>query len=111
MLPVVDAPIACSLGNADLDNRINDWRRLFADVQSVERPQPGTVVMHLSPQMPVGELASLCEQEVECCPFFAFGLHIAAGAVSLTVRVPEDAASTLVSLERLLPTGVQADAR
>lgn len=110
LLPVVEVPVACALGEGDLDVRLADWRRLLTHVQAVERPQPGALVLRLSFGAPLGELASLCEQEVACCPFFDFGLHIAPRGVSLAVRVPGDAVATLTSLVSLLPPSIQADA-
>lgn len=109
-LPVIEVPVACTLGESDLPVRLADWRRVLAHVEAVERSQPGAVVMRLSPAAPLGELTLLCEQEVACCPFFEFALHIASSGVSLTIRVPVDAAASLTSLVSLLPPSVQTGA-
>ena len=93
-----DVPVACALSAGDLGVRVAEWRTLLARAERVERPEPATMVLHLPPRVAVGELADLCVQEVACCPFFAFQLEITETGVSLTVRVPPEAAQALTAL-------------
>lgn len=109
LLPIVEVPIACSLGAQDLDARLGEWRRLLAAVTGTATgEQSGELVLHFHADTSVADLAKLCAAEVTCCPFFTFHLGIGADAVTLRVTVPPGAEAMLVDLTDLLPEGARA---
>jgi hypothetical protein len=67
--------IACSLTAADLPGRIAEWRALLSSV--VERVDiEGGVRLRLGPGVSAAAVAGLAARELECCPFFSFGLFL-----------------------------------
>jgi hypothetical protein len=100
----VEPPIACSLGAADLEQRLADWQRLFATI-APEATRVDTTT--LSVRVNVNEeqlttLAGLAHAEAECCPFFRFAIEIDARSTTFVVSVPADAASVLDDFAQLL---------
>ena len=94
---LMDAPIACSLGSSDLDRRLEEWRRLLTGVTS-RADEPAAVVLHLDAGTSISDLAALCADEVACCPFFTFDLHLTATSLTLTATAPESASVLLTDL-------------
>ena len=96
LLPIVETPIACSLDAAQLTDRLADWRRVLAGVTArADGAGPHEVILQLGSQTSVSELATLCKDEVACCPFFTFDLRLSAEGMALQIRVPPEAASVL----------------
>ena len=109
MLPVVEPPVACSLGTAELTDRLAEWRRVLAGATGrVHGVGPHDVVLRLGPETSAAELAALCAEEVACCPFFAFDLTIDVNGLQLRVAVPVGAEAVLADFAGLLPGPVRA---
>ena len=89
-------PIACTLTAAERPDRVAAWRRLLSQARS--RVAAGDVVAFLFPVQLAGEVAELAAAELECCAFFEFTLHLAAGELRFEVRVPGNARSLLSGL-------------
>jgi hypothetical protein len=93
----VRVPIACTLGADDAETRLTEWRTILGRIV-VGSERVGPTELALSLRADGRELAALVDlvrREVACCSFFEFALHIAAGATTLRVTVPPDAAGVL----------------
>jgi anti-sigma-K factor RskA len=101
--PGADVPVACSLDDAGLADRVGEWRAFVAS--SVTSVDAGPTAVHLvlapSDQALVAAVA-LAQQEKECCPFFDVALDIAADRRTLSFRVPEGAETVLADFVALL---------
>ncbi len=82
------APIACTLDQAALSDRLDEWRTLMADVVDRERIDDGVRVTFGSRD--VARLADLVEQEQRCCSFFDFSIGVG-DRITLEVRAPAEA--------------------
>jgi MerR family transcriptional regulator, copper efflux regulator len=89
------APAGCSLGVADAERRIADWRGLLA---AATHTQWGAgqfrAVFDLSAGL-ITDVARLCEAEIACCPFFTFDIEMAAPLVILTIGGPTAALAAI----------------
>lgn len=91
----MDQPVACSLGNDAVRDRVAAWGSTLAGlVTAVDWPSPEVVCMRLRDE-PAGALVDLARLEVACCPFFEFGLEVTADGSVLTVAVPDEATPVL----------------
>ena len=90
-------PIACSLSRDELTDRVEDWQRVLAHVQS-RSAIDGGLRLEFGPQAPVTELATLASAEQGCCGFFAFTLTLDGRGAGLEVTAPADAQPVLVAL-------------
>jgi MerR family transcriptional regulator, copper efflux regulator len=90
-----NAPVACSLGGQDMDDRIQQWHDLLADADYVPIPDGMRITVSLELAAGVAEMAAA---EQRCCPFFDFRLHLAGQRLHLEVRAPAEAASMLAAL-------------
>jgi hypothetical protein len=79
-------PSACTLPTAEQPLRVAEFDALFADVRTVDRPEPVRLVLSLD--APVAVVRDLAARESECCSFFAFDVVEQAGSVRLTIVVP-----------------------
>ena len=91
-----EPPIACTLAAADQADRSGEWRRLLGQADDREPVDGGLAVRF--PAGLAGRVGELAAAEQQCCPFFEFTLHLAAGELRFEVRVPEDAAPLLADL-------------
>jgi DNA-binding transcriptional MerR regulator len=93
-----DAPVACTLGPAELGVRTRQWRALVSQASRREEAGDG-VRLSFPPQAGLaGQLAELAAAEQHCCAFLDFTLHLTPHALQLTVRAPESAAGVLAGL-------------
>jgi len=91
-------PIGCSLGAADAERRIADWRRLLATASGTERVGGQfRAVFDLSAGL-MTEVARLCEAEIVCCPFFTFDIEVATSSVTVTIGGPTDAVAVITAV-------------
>jgi MerR family copper efflux transcriptional regulator len=91
-----EPPIACTLAAADQAGPTGEWRRLLGQADGRE-PVDGGLAFRF-PAGLAGRVGELAAAEQQCCPFFEFKLHLAAGALRFEVRAPEDAAALLAGL-------------
>ena len=96
-------PIACTLTVADATDRVEEWRRFFAEhVDRVGAPSTTEASALLRDgDAALLAAADLATREKACCGFFTFTISIEAGARSLVVTVPDDAAPILADLVAL----------
>jgi MerR family transcriptional regulator, copper efflux regulator len=89
-------PIACALTADDQASRIGEWRRLLGQAGDSE-PVNGGLAFRF-PAGLAGQVGELAAAEQQCCPFFEFTLHLAAGELRFEVRVPEHALPLLADV-------------
>jgi hypothetical protein len=89
--------IACSLTAADLPARLEEWRVVLSGI--LERIAiEGGVRLRLGPGVSPAAVAGLAARELQCCPFFSFGLFMSSGALVIEVRAPEGAEGLVTAL-------------
>lgn len=93
-----DAPVACTLGGAELGERTGQWRALVARADRCEKIDDGLRLSFPPETDLAGRLAALAAAEQGCCAFFDFTLHLSPDALRLSVRAPESAAGMLAEL-------------
>lgn len=91
------APIACSLGAAELSGRVADWQALLAHVHR-RVPVDGGVRLEFGEDASVADVARLVTAEQSCCPFFAFAVTVDGRGLALEVRAPAEARSLVDDL-------------
>ncbi|MEU4033498.1 heavy metal-responsive transcriptional regulator [Streptomyces collinus] len=96
--PWRDAPIACTLGGAELGARTEQWRMLVAKADRREDIDEGVRLFFPPEGELAGRLAALAAAEQGCCAFFDFTLRLTPAALQLTVRAPRNAAGMLADL-------------
>ncbi|MCF3132209.1 heavy metal-responsive transcriptional regulator [Streptomyces olivochromogenes] len=96
--PWRDAPVACTLGGAELSERTAQWQQLVGKAEDHEKIPDGVRLTFPAGAELAGELATLAAAEQCCCAFFDFTLHLTPTALQLEVRAPEPAAGMLADL-------------
>lgn len=76
----------CSLDEAALADRLNQWRALAATATAAERDGDTFRLTLGVAALPV--IAELIAAESDCCPTSRFALEVAAGQVHLTAEIP-----------------------
>jgi MerR family copper efflux transcriptional regulator len=91
LVPVAagDAPIACTLGPDDLDDRVRAWQAVTGTAGS-RQTIAGGVRLRLPRDTDIAALAGLIAAEQACCSFFTFALVVTADAVYLDTVAPDD---------------------
>lgn len=91
-------PVACSLGAADVPERVAQWRALTARAVTRE-PVPGGVALTFDASAELaGEIARLAAAEQGCCQFLTFTVRLTPGLVRLEVEAPADAADVVAAM-------------
>ncbi|MET7912508.1 heavy metal-responsive transcriptional regulator [Streptomyces avermitilis] len=96
--PWRDAPVACTLGGAELGERTEQWRQLISKAERREEIPDGIRLSFPAGAELCGEVAALAAAEQGCCAFFDFTLHLTPAAIELSVRAPESAAGMMTDL-------------
>ncbi|MET8747450.1 heavy metal-responsive transcriptional regulator [Streptomyces sp. NPDC004728] len=96
--PWREAPVACTLGGPELEERTEQWRRLVGRAENREEIPDGLRLTFRAGMELAGQVAALAAAEQGCCSFFDFTLHLTPAALELTVRAPEAAAPLLADL-------------
>ncbi len=93
-------PAACTLPTAEQPLRTAEFDDLFArDTLAVRHESAERIRLQLRPDPQVAaRAADLAARETSCCSFFAFGLAIADGEISLIVEVGEPHTQVLAAL-------------
>ncbi|WP_406485988.1 heavy metal-responsive transcriptional regulator [Streptomyces phaeochromogenes] len=92
------APVACTLGGAELGERTEQWRALVGKAERREDVPDGLRLVFPAGAGLAAEVAALAAAEQGCCAFFDFTLHLTPDALQLDVRAPESAAGMLADL-------------
>ncbi|MEU2723348.1 heavy metal-responsive transcriptional regulator [Streptomyces smyrnaeus] len=90
-----DTPVACTLGDAELGERTEQWQQLVGKAEQREEIDDGVRLSFPAGAELAGEVAALAAAEQDCCAFFDFRLHLTPTALRLEVRAPESAAGML----------------
>lgn len=96
--------MACSLGDADGDERIEQWgQALRGLVTRAERSRAGQLRLTLADEPDrVATLLAIARAEKVCCPFFDFSLLVGTPDV-LVIDVPAGSEVVLDDFARLVP--------
>jgi MerR family transcriptional regulator, copper efflux regulator len=85
-----DAPaIACTLGPAEMPDRLAAWQGALDSVIGRE-PIDGGLRLALPADRSVAELVELTVAEHRCCSFFAFAITVDARGLALEVTAPDE---------------------
>ena len=86
-------PIACTLEGQQLPARVEVWRsRLRQATAPPEATASGWALHFERRPADLGELASLVNDELECCAFFTFSVTASADSLVLEISAPPKAA-------------------
>lgn len=92
------AGIACTLDAAEVPGRLAEWEAVAGRVVGREPLDGGIRVRFPVEEGLAATLAALAQAEQGCCAFFEFAVGITAGAVTLDVTGPADAAPVIAGL-------------
>jgi hypothetical protein len=96
---VPQVPIACTLTEEGLDDRVDEWRRfLTTSITTVDAGDTSARLLLHDGDDVLLRAVDLAEREKACCAFFEFGLALDGGERWLTVAVPDEAAPVLRDL-------------
>jgi DNA-binding transcriptional MerR regulator len=95
-MPALPLAERCQLPADGQARQLGQWRDLLALARQVERADGGARVR--LPASAAAQAVAVAVAEVQCCPFFAFTLHLAPGEALLDIRVPADLESGLPAL-------------
>src|SRR5262249_20350486 len=93
-----DAPVACTLGRAELGERTEQWRMLVAKADRREEIADGLRLSFPPDAELAGHIAALAAAQQGCCAFFDFTLPLHPTALQANVRAPESAVGMLADL-------------
>lgn len=92
-----EVPIACSLGTADVGQRVDDWSEVLRGVVRRE-PMAGGVRLVFDGVGRLTAVSELAAAEHECCPFFSFTVTVDGRGLGLEVRAPADGQDILTAV-------------
>jgi hypothetical protein len=96
---MTDTPIACTLTPAEFGARRAETAELARRALRSRRPvEHGARLRFAAEPATEAALAELIAAEAACCPFLAFDLRRAGGALDLTVTGPDAAAPVIAEL-------------
>src|SRR5215472_5185827 len=90
------APIACSLSEAELGDRLGQWRQVLARATRMEQAD-GRWQVYMPAEL-AGQVAKLAAAEQRCCPFFGFALYLTGAELRLDISGPPEAADMIAGL-------------
>lgn len=90
--------VACSLGAADLAERVGEWTDMLSQAADRRPVSGGMSITFPAEAALIGRLADLAVREQRCCAFMTFAVIIASGRVTLEVRAPQEARHLLPRL-------------
>lgn len=98
-----EVPIACSLSEADLAQRLTEARTLGADALMGVEARDRVAVLHFSGAREAVD--RFVEAESRCCGFFAFEVTDRPEGIELRISAPEGAEPVLRSLVAAVVAG------
>lgn len=93
-----DTAIACTLSAEQVEDRLEEWRTVLAQVEHREPIDGHGLRLALPPDASLDEVARLVQAEQGCCSFFAFALTVDRRGAALEVRAPAEAAELVATL-------------
>ena len=106
LIPIYDdtAPIACTISNTEIPQRIELIERMRATMTTLERTTTG-LLLHFPDRPAVrADLATFAVDEKRCCQFWGFDVVDEPGGVALRWDGPPAAADLLGRLETFFTT-------
>lgn len=106
LIPIYDesAPIACTISNDEIPERIELIERMRSAMPGIERTATG-LLLHFPDQPAVRtDLAAFAVDEKRCCQFWGFDIVDEAAGVALRWDGPPAAEALLARLETFLTT-------
>jgi MerR family copper efflux transcriptional regulator len=97
-----DPPIACALSADAAADRQREWRALATRARR-RRSVPGGASLAFGRDVDFAEVAALVERELDCCPFYDFGVEAGPAGVTLTVKAPAGAERMAAALVGIAP--------
>ena len=106
LIPLYDdtAPVACTISNAEIPERIELIERIRTAMTTIERTPTG-LLLHFPDQPPVrSDLATFAVGEKQCCLFWGFDVVDEPDGVALRWDGPPTVADLLVQVETFFAT-------
>ena len=104
-----EVPIACSLSQGELADRVDEWQEFFALHVDAAHHEDNVLRLRLRDGDRDGDdvallaAVSLAAREKACCPFFSFAVDVEVTERWLRVTVPDGAGEVLDEFAGLLP--------
>ena len=99
-----ELPIACTLDERGMEDRLAEWNRVLADNSDLPESVitrtvvPGGVRLEFATGADVNEIARLSVAEQDCCRFLSFALTVDDRGIGLEVRAPDDGQAVVHAL-------------
>jgi hypothetical protein len=98
-----DVPVACSLDEAALGVRTEEWRALVAtSVTAVEHDATTVRLVLRDSDVALTAAAALAQREKQCCAFFDVSIVLEEDRRTLVLAVPDGAEEALAAFVTLL---------
>jgi DNA-binding transcriptional MerR regulator len=94
----VAPPIACTLDDSAIPDRLAEWQALVDQARSRPTTDDGALRMEFGEEVSLAALTRLVAAEAHCCAFFSFVITVDQRGVGLEVQVPEGAEDMLDEL-------------
>ena len=88
-------PLACSLDDAELLDRIEAWREVVQRATSRAVEGDRVVAVYPNDAQLLGRLRELIAAEAECCSFLRFNLEETSDAILTKLRLPEELSDSM----------------
>jgi DNA-binding transcriptional MerR regulator len=95
--PPDEEPIACTLGSAEMGDRLQQWNGVLASATG-RRPLPSGGLRIELGAVDIADLVRLVEAEQACCGFFQFAITVDQRGVALEVGAPLGAQDLVTGL-------------
>ncbi len=95
-------PIACTLTESDLSERLAQWRSLVERAVEHNETADGVELVFRADVAP-REIADLAIAELACCSFFTFTIALSADGTKLAIGAPPEARELAFSLASPTP--------
>ena len=106
LIPIYDdtAPIACTITNAEIPERIELVERMRAAMTAIDRTPTGLLLHFPEDEAVRADLATFAVDEKRCCQFWGFDVSDEANGVALRWDGPPAVAELLDRLETYFAT-------
>jgi hypothetical protein len=88
----------CTLPRDDLPDRLGEWRNLLAKACSRTDTPDGATRLSFGPDVEIGTLARLVDEEHRCCGFLSFSINLDERGVSLDMSATREDRAVLEAL-------------
>ena len=97
LIPIYDdtAPIACTITNAEIPERVALVERMRAAMTSIDRTPTGLLLHFPGNEVVRADLATFAVDEKRCCQFWGFAIDAPNGELTLHWDGPPDTAELI----------------